>query len=373
VTGDRSILHETTSFLQSSPLRPDEHERYEEPTVSSESATLLEHCRRTFQHAMQYGRHGLPLMGCGDWNDGMSRVGEGGEGESVWLAWFQIVIFERFAKLLHELNASGAEELEAQSAKLRVAVEEHAWDGHWYRRAFFDDGTPLGSQQNDECKIDSLPQSWAVIAGAPADRAREAFQAAMDQLVDYESAMICLFTPAFDKTKLEPGYIKGYLPGVRENGGQYTHAALWMVQAAAELGDGNLAVSLFDLLNPIRHSDTEELAHRYKVEPYVVAADVYFNEQHKGRGGWTWYTGSAAWMYRVAIENILGIQVTKDKLLVHPVVPDDWQEFRFTYRRNSTTWNVHVKRRTTTDGTLPVNELVLDDDGQPHDVELEFE
>ena len=372
VTGDRSILDESTSFLQSSPLRSDEHERYEEPTVSSESTTLLEHCRLTFQHAMKYGRHGLPLMGCGDWNDGMSRVGEGGEGESVWLAWFQIVIFERFAKLLHELDASGSEELEAQAARLRSATEEYAWDGHWYRRAFFDDGTPLGSQQNDECQIDSLSQSWAVIAGAPTDRAREAFQAAIDQLVDYPSAMIRLFAPAFDKTKLEPGYIKGYLPGVRENGGQYTHAALWMVQAAVDLGDGTLAMRLFDFLNPIRHSNSEELANRYKVEPYVVAADVYFNEQHKGRGGWTWYTGSAAWMYRVAIENILGIQITKDKLSVHPVVPDDWQEFRFTYRKNSTTWNVRVRRKIPTEGAKLVKEVALDDDGQIHDIELEF-
>jgi cyclic beta-1,2-glucan synthetase len=320
---------------------------------------------------MQSGEHGLPLMGCGDWNDGMNRIGEAGRGESVWVAWFQISIFERFPTLLRELNDDqNAERFDTQARSLRDAVEKSAWDGAWYCRAFFDDGSPLGSQTNDECRIDSLTQSWAVIAGGPETRSREALASAVQQLVPADTDLILLFTPPFDHTAMDPGYVKGYLPGVRENGGQYSHAAMWIVQAAAMSGDGALAMKLFDRLNPIHHSDTPEKSQRYKVEPYVIAADVYANSQHLGRGGWTWYSGAAGWMYRVAIENMLGIHIEKDQLTLNPALPSDWNEFRFSYRRNTTTWHVRAIRdaaRSTGSGTLRLIE-----DGLQHDVELRF-
>ncbi|MCA9009219.1 MAG: hypothetical protein KDB01_05700 [Planctomycetaceae bacterium] len=370
-TGDRSILEVDVPFIESPRLKEHEHERYEQPDISEQNATLLEHCLRAMQQGMQYGKHGLPLMGCGDWNDGMNKIGEGGSGESVWVAWFQISIFERFATLLRQLNDDqNAERFDTQARSLRDAVEKSAWDGAWYCRAFFDDGSPLGSRTNDECRIDSLTQSWAVIAGGPESRSREALASAVKQLVPADADLILLFTPPFDHTAMDPGYVKGYLPGVRENGGQYSHAAMWMVQAAAMSGDGALAMKLFDRLNPIHHADTPEKSQCYKVEPYVIAADVYANSQHSGRGGWTWYTGAAGWMYRVAIENILGIHIEKDQLTLRPAVPADWNEFRFSYRRNSTTWQVRAIRdaaRSTGSGTLRLIE-----DGLQHDVELRF-
>ena len=368
-TGDQSILDENVPFIESPLLREDEHERYEQPKVSEESASLLEHCRRALQHGLRLGEHGLPLMGCGDWNDGMNHVGSGGRGESVWVAWFQIDIFERFSEVFQQRgDTENAALYRTKATELRQAIELHAWDGSWYKRAFFDDGTPLGSSSNDECQIDSLSQSWAVIAGGPRDRAQIAFRSALERLVLDQPQILLLFTPPFDKTPLDPGYIKGYLPGVRENGGQYTHAAAWLVQAAAMLGDGNLAMRLFDMLNPILHSDSPDKATRYKVEPYVIAADVYAVESHLGRGGWTWYTGSAAWIYRVAIEYMLGIRITADRLTVNPVLPDDWSEFQFTYRRNETVWEIMVKRTTI---TQPPSHVDLKEDGQRHKILLE--
>ncbi len=371
-TGDRAILDEVIPFITSPQLTQHEQERYEQPAISESSATLLDHCIRAMNHGQRYGQHGLPLMGCGDWNDGMNKVGEGGTGESVWVAWFQIVLFEGFAKLFHEQgHAENADKYTSLAKQLREHIEEHAWDGQWYRRAFFDDGTPLGSRDNEECQIDSLAQSWSVIANGNTDRTILAFQAAVEKLVRHDSNMILLFTPPFDKSALDPGYIKGYLPGVRENGGQYSHAAMWMIQAATILGQGELAMQLFDLINPIYHSDSREKASHYKVEPYVIAADVYSNPQHSGRGGWSWYTGSASWMYRVAIENMLGIKIDKHRLQVNPVLPPDWDRFQFTYRRNKTVWHVQVLRSDSA-SIEETNQIELIEDGQEHQVTLRF-
>ena len=369
-TGDTSILDADVPFLVSAPLHEHEQERYEQPQEATETASLYEHCLRALQHGLRYGAHGLPLMGCGDWNDGMNKVGEGGQGESVWVAFFQIVVFEKFSRWMHARNdEANAQKFLAEAARLRRAVEEEAWDGQWYRRAFFDDGTPLGSHVNDECRIDSLSQSWSVIAGADTQRAAQAMRCATEQLVREEDGLIMLFTPPFDQSPLDPGYIKGYLPGIRENGAQYTHAATWMVEAAARLGDGELALKLFNIINPIQHALTPEDVARYRVEPYVVAADVYSVEPHVGAGGWTWYTGSASWTYRIAVESILGIDIQGNVLNVQPCVPQSWQEFEFTLRRGSTTWTVHMHRGATDAQPFSIE---LNEDGGQHHIEGTF-
>jgi cyclic beta-1,2-glucan synthetase len=340
VTGDQDVLNEVASFLESPPLQPHEHERYEQPKTSSESASLYEHCVRAIDRGLQFGPHGLPLMGCGDWNDGMNKVGEGGQGESVWVGWFLLVLIRDFLPLMQARGDSAkAQTFETAARELRAALELHAWDGEWYRRAYFDDGRPLGSAENDECQIDSLAQTWAVFANADENRARQGVHAAARRLVNRDAGIVLLFTPPFDKGELNPGYIKGYLPGIRENGGQYTHAATWLIQAFAEMGETQQAMSLFDLINPILHTRSREKVTHYQPEPYVIAADVYGVPPHAGRGGWTWYTGSAAWLYRVALEKILGLQIEAGSAVLKPQVPDSWQEFevRVRYGRNNVT------------------------------------
>ena len=294
-TGDVAVFDETAPFLKALLLRPDQEEDYGVPATTDEVGTIYDHCARALDHAEALGAHGLPLMGTGDWNDGMNRVGSEGHGESVWDAWFGLTCLRRFARVADARGDSArAATCLSRAEALRVAIEAEAWDGDWYRRAYFDDGTPLGSAANDECRIDSIAQSWAVISGvADPDRARRAMQAVDEQLVRREDGLILLFTPPFDAGTLQPGYIKGYVPGIRENGGQYTHAATWVVLAAAMQGRGGRAYELFDLLNPVRHAASPEGVARYKVEPYVVAADVYGRPPHTGRGGWTWYTGSS--------------------------------------------------------------------------------
>jgi cyclic beta-1,2-glucan synthetase len=381
VTGDLKILEETARFVRSSLLGPEEEERYELPEVSDETDTIYGHCLRAIENGRRLGAHGLPLMGCGDWNDGMNKVGAHGQGESVWVAWFQIVILERFASLAESRNETErVAEFRERAAALRQAIEEQAWDGAWYRRAYFDDGTPLGSQTNDACQIDSLVQTWSVIAGGDPQRARAAMQAVYERLVRDEDKLILLFWPPFDQTALEPGYIKGYLPGVRENGGQYTHAALWVVLASALLGEGDRAMRLFDLLNPLHHSDHGAAADLYKVEPYVVAADVYSQPPHTGRGGWTWYTGSSSWMYRVALENLLGFQKRGDKLTIAPCVPADWPRFEIAFRHGKATYQITVEnpnrvqhgvRNISLDGVeQTASEIALLDDGATHEVRV---
>ncbi len=344
VTGDTAILDERVPFLEGPPLKPGEHDAYFVPSVSDEQATLFEHCARGLDLALPTGQHGLPLMGTGDWNDGMNRVGEGGKGESVWLAWFLNTTLRMFAPV-----AKGRKEYAlarawtAHAESLAADIERNAWDGNWYRRGYYDDGTPLGSATSDECRIDSIAQSWAAISGAadPA-RAAQAMKALDEQLISRADQLALLFTPPFDKTALEPGYIKGYRPGIRENGGQYTHAAAWSVMGFVALGDGDKAGELFSLLNPINHSATRAGAHRYKVEPYVIAADVYSVAPHSGRGGWTWYTGSAGWVYRAGIESILGLRVQPDALRIDPCIPRQWPGFEMVLRHRGAVYEISV-------------------------------
>jgi cyclic beta-1,2-glucan synthetase len=383
-SGDQTILDERLGFLHSPPLAPDQDEVYSLPDVADEEATLYEHCVRALDHGWRLGAHGLPLMGSGDWNDGMNKVGAGGKGESVWVAWFQIAIFHAFAPLAEGRGDHHRARLCREHAEqLHHAIEENAWDGNWYRRAYFDDGTPLGSAQNDECQIDSLPQTWSVISGAgDPERARQAMQSARDRLVKPADQVILLFDPPFDHGALHPGYIRGYVPGIRENGGQYTHAAVWMVIAEALLGRGNEAYRLFSLLNPINHARTAEEVRRYKVEPYVIAADVYGRPPHIGRGGWTWYTGSASWFYRAGIEYLLGFQKQGDRLRINPCIPADWPGYRIRYHFGTTLYEIEVLNpnkcetgvtRVDVDGKSVEDGLVpLADDGHTHHVRVEM-
>jgi cellobiose phosphorylase len=295
---------------------------------------------------LRFGAHQLPLMGCGDWNDGMNLVGREGRGESVWLAWFLVGNLELFAGLARDRDdATFADLCTGQAALLRNSLEANAWDGGWYKRAWFDDGTPLGSSDNEECQIDSISQSWAVISGgADPARARQAMAAVDQRLVRRNAQLIQLLDPPFDKSDLEPGYIKGYIPGVRENGGQYTHAAIWTTMAFAMLGERDRAWELFTMLNPVNHGSTPEAIARYKVEPYVMCADIYAAPPHTGRGGWTWYTGAAGWMYRLTVETLLGLQREVDHLRIAPCVPADWDSYKIHYRYRDTVYHITVKR-----------------------------
>ena len=344
-TGDAAVLDEVIPFLEGQLLRADEPDSFFHPTVSDEVGTLFEHCARGLDASLRVGSHSLPLIGTGDWNDGMNRVGELGQGESVWLGWLLYAALRAFAPL-----AEGREETaraaawRSHSNVLQAALEREAWDGEWYRRAWFDDGTPLGSKDETECRIDSISQSWAAISGAAdPERAARAMTAVEGELIRPSDQVALLFTPPFDKTSHDPGYIKGYPPGIRENGGQYTHAALWSVMAFATLGEGDKAAKLLSMLNPISHTRTRSDAHRYKVEPYVVAADVYGAGPNLGRGGWTWYTGSAGWMQRAGVESILGLHIEGDVLRLHPCIPKTWPRFAITARFRSARYEVVVE------------------------------
>ncbi len=336
-TADAAVLDEIVPFLVGQTLRPEEHESFFQPTISNEVASLYEHSARALDASLTVGVHGLPLIGSGDWNDGLNRVGEGGKGESVWLAWILHTALDDFARVADARGErTRVAKWRAHMATLKSALESQAWDGQWYRRGWFDDGSPLGSAQNEECRINSIAQSWAVISGAAQpDRASQAMAAAEHELVLPHDGLALLFTPPFDRAPLDPGYIKGYPPGVRENGGQYTHAALWSVIAFASLGEGDKAAALFWMLNPINHARTRADTHRYKVEPYVVVADVYAASGHVGRGGWTWYTGSAGWMQRAGVECILGLRVEGDKLCLEPCIPASWPRFEITLRHGA--------------------------------------
>lgn len=329
VTGDAGILNETAPFLRGQLLQEHDHEIYTVPFGPGEEGTVLEHCVRAIAHGLKRGVHNLPLIGCGDWNDGMNEIGREGKGESVWLGWFMQPILSGFAEILQargdsERATSYREEVE----NLKKALDTHAWDGDWYRRAFFDDGTPLGSKLNDECKIDSLAQSWAVIVGSGnKQKEHTAMQSALEHLVDRENRVVRLLTPAFDKTTLNPGYIKGYLPGIRENGAQYTHAATWLVIASAMSGMKEEAFNLWNMLNPITHTDTEPGLSKYQGEPYVLCGDVYSVAPHIGRAGWSWYTGSSGWLFQAGLHYILGIRIENGMLKIKPCVPKDWNEF----------------------------------------------
>jgi cyclic beta-1,2-glucan synthetase len=345
VTGDASVLDEVVPFLEQPLLTADQHENYSQPEVSQETAPVYEHCARALDRSLAVGKHGLPLMGAGDWNDGMNRVGIGGKGESVWLGWFLYTTLAAFTPHVDERKQKvRGNRYRKHLENLRKALEEKAWDGDWYRRAYFDDGTLLGSARNEECRIDSIAQSWAVISGASDPyRMGRAMAAVEEYLIRRGDGLVILFTPPFDKGNLDPGYIKGYVPGVRENGGQYTHAAIWTMIAYSMLGDGERAGELFSLLNPINHSSTRAGLHKYKVEPYVAVGDVYAVPPHTGRGGWTWYTGSAGWMYRAGLESILGFKLQKDRLEMDPCIPRWWRDFEILYRRGRAVYRIRVE------------------------------
>ncbi len=345
VTGDEPILDEIVPFLEGEQVPPEHEDAYFEPVVSKQTGTLFEHCARAVDCSLATGPHGLPLIGTGDWNDGMNRVGREGRGESIWLGWFLYATIVRFAPIA---AARGEHERAARwtdyARTLQQALEREAWDGAWYRRAYFDDGTPLGSASSAECRIDSLAQSWSVISGAgDPQRARRAMQAVEEYLVRPGDDLILLFTPPFDKTPLDPGYIKGYLPGVRENGGQYTHAAVWCAIAMAALGEGDAANELFRMLNPINRTASRAGVHAYKAEPYVVAADIYSEPPHVRRGGWTWYTGAAGWLYRAGTEWMLGLSKVAGRLHLNPCIPREWREYAMTYRHGATLYEILVK------------------------------
>ncbi len=382
VTGDRGILDEVAPFLEGELLLPEEVERYFAPKVSAETATVFEHCARALDRSLAVGRHGLPLMGTGDWNDGMNRVGRDGKGESVWLGWFLHTNLWEFARVAEERgDVERARRWREHVDRLKMALESAGWDGDWYRRAFFDDGTPLGSAENAECRIDSIAQSWAVLSGAgDAERSRRAMAAVEEYLVKRGDGLVLLFTPPFDKSPADPGYIKGYLPGIRENGGQYTHASIWAVIAFAAQRDGDKAGELFAILNPINHASTRAGMHRYRVEPYVAAADVYSVIPHVGRGGWTWYTGSAGWMYRAAVEWILGFRLRGATLHLDPCVPRAWRGYKISFRYHSARYELAVENphgatfgvaSIELDGQqIAAREIPLADDGRTHAIRV---
>jgi cyclic beta-1,2-glucan synthetase len=344
-TGDMTVLEETVPFLEGDTLPEGKDESYFEPRPTAFDATLFEHCARALDRSLAVGIHGLPLMGTGDWNDGMNHVGQHGKGESVWLGWFLHTILWEFAKIAELRGESNrAEAWRLHVSALKAALERDGWDGEWYRRAFFDNGTPLGSSENTECRIDSIAQSWGVISGA-AERGRavRAMAAVNKQLVRRQEGLILVLTPPFENTPLDPGYIKAYLPGIRENGGQYTHAAAWTVIAFAALGDGDKAGELFQMLNPINRTNSRAGVQRYKVEPYVVAGDIYSEPPHVGRGGWTWYTGSASWLYRAGLEWILGFRVRGTMLSIDPCIPRYWPGYAIRFRFHSSTYEIKVE------------------------------
>src|SRR5256885_4672674 len=379
-TGDAAILDEMVPFLDGKPLEEQQTESLSIPVASTTQGSLLEHCRRAIARSATAGPHGMPLIGSGDWNDGLNRVGLGGKGESVWLAWFEICVLNDFAELLvtRELHDE-AKSCRSRAAHLALSVDAQAWDGAWYRRGYFDDGMPLGSKENAEARIDSLPQTWAAIAGnGDSNRLGIALRSLEENLVHEADDLILLFTPPFDKTPADVGYVKAYPPGVRENGGQYTHAATWVPMAFARQGDGDKAVRFLRMLNPIEHARDEKDCERYKVEPYVMPGDVYTLAGQVGRGGWTWYTGAAAWTYRVWLEEILGFQRRGDKLTINPVIPKDWPGFRLRYRFGNTIYHIGVENPdhcsrgvalVELDGAAVADKIVtLHDDAQPHGV-----
>jgi cellobiose phosphorylase len=385
-TGDTGVLNESVHFLEGRPLNAEDDSYYDLPGRSGEAASLYQHCVRAILRGLRFGEHGLPLIGTGDWNDGMNLVGNHGKGESVWLGFFLSEVLKQFAEVAHlQDDPSFAERCNAEGIQLRQNIEQHGWDGEWYRRAYFDDGTPLGSAANPECQIDSISQSWAVLSGAgDVQRARLAMEAVDKRLVRRDHALIQLLGPPFDKSPLNPGYIKGYVPGVRENGGQYTHAAIWVAMAFARLGDSRRAWELLAMINPVNHGKTAAGVATYKVEPYVAAADVYALTPHTGRGGWTWYTGSAGWMYRLIVESLLGLRLEVDKLYFAPCLPADWKAFKMHYRYRETVYHIVVSQTRDDDEKIGETTVTIDgverhdkaiplvDDRQEHSVEVKI-
>lgn len=380
VTGDGGVLATTIGYLESRPLFPGEESLYDLPAAGNLNGTLYEHCVRAIRYGLRFGRHGLPLMGTGDWNDGMDKVGYKGEGESVWLAFFLYDVLIRFAATADTFQDHFfAEICRTEAAGMKSRIETAGWDGQWYRRAYFDDGTPLGSAENKECRIDAVSQSWAVLSGAAeADRAETAMTSLDAQLVRKELKLIQLLDPPFDSKALNPGYIKGYLPGVRENGGQYTHAAVWTLMAFAALGQREKLWELLELIHPINHAADAAAVEVYKTEPYVMAADVYSNDSHKGMGGWTWYTGSAGWMYQFMLDSFAGLERRDQVLRFTPCFPLHWPSISLVYRYGQSVYHITVfqvadnsaSRWKIDDRNGDGNAITLVDDGQSHRAEI---
>lgn len=382
-TSDTGILDIEAPYLEADELTPSQDEAYIIPKVSEVCGSVYEHCVKAIDRSLKFGEHGLPLMGSGDWNDGMSSVGSGGKGESVWLAWFMYDILLKFSQicLLKDDSARSSRYLKA-AEDIKASTEENAWDGMWYRRAYFDNGSAIGSKSSEECKIDTIAQAWSVISGgADFNRSRTALASALEHLADYKLGIIKLLTPAFEKSDPSPGYIQSYVPGVRENGGQYTHAAVWLILAFSRAGMSEKALELFELINPVNHSRTKEQADIYRAEPYAVCADVYAAEGNEGRGGWSWYTGASGWMYRVVLEDILGFSREGEKLIIKPCIPDSWDEYRISYRYKSATYQILIERGSSDSGSTAeektvrmyedgrsIGEILLEDDGKTHNI-----
>ena len=366
-TGDNAILDESTHFIDGRPLNPGEESYYDLPLRSEKNVSLYEHCITAIEHGLKFGEHGLPLMGSGDWNDGMDKVGTHGKGESVWLGFFLYDVLMKFSIIASSRNDKvHSEKYIREAKKLKRSIDVHAWDGEWYRRAYFDDGTPLGSSENEECKIDSISQSWSILTqGGDPVKSATAMHSAEDRLVRRDLSLIQLFTPPFDHSSQNPGYIKGYVPGVRENGGQYTHAAVWMVMAFAALGDRQRTWELLKMINPLNHARTPEEISTYRVEPYVIAADVYAVADYPGRGGWTWYTGSASWMYQLIIEYFIGLKRTGNILRFETCIPDEWGQVEIRYRYSDTIYEIRFVRAP---GNSLNTRLVLDGEEQAEPV-----
>ncbi|MEO7767965.1 MAG: cyclic beta 1-2 glucan synthetase, partial [Ferruginibacter sp.] len=383
-TGNLSILDDRVNFIEGRLLNIGEESFYDLPVRSNELSSIYEHCKAAIEHGLRFGVYGLPLIGSGDWNDGLDRVGFHGKGESVWLAFFLYGVLREFAKIARLKNdETFVIKCNQQADILQANIEKNAWDGDWYRRAYFDDGTPLGSAQNAECKIDSIAQSWSVLstAGSP-ERTVTAMGSAEKYLVRREGKIIQLFDPPFDTSELNPGYIKGYVPGVRENGGQYTHAAVWLVMAFAAMGNKQKTWELLQLINPINHGKDPELIREYKVEPYVVAADVYGEALNKGRGGWTWYTGSAGWMYQLIIDSFIGLKKEGETMRFAPCIPPEWNTVKIRYQYKTSLFTIqYVQTREVNGEPVKVlldgaeqagNSIRLIDDGNPHEVMVKF-
>jgi len=382
-TGDTGVLNESAYFLEGRAVNPDVDSYYDLPARSEVSVSLYQHCVQTIVRGLRFGDHGLPLIGSGDWNDGMNMVGIKGKGESVWVGFFFYKVLIQFTKIAEmQGDIPFSEHCKDEAIRLQKNIEQNGWDGEWYRRAYFDDGSPLGSAVNPECRIDSIAQSWSVLSGA-ADtvRSRKAMDAFDKYLVRRDNKLIQLLDPPFDKSDLNPGYIKGYVPGVRENGGHYTHAAIWAAMAFAALGDSKRAWELLQIINPVNHTSSPEDMAVYKVEPYVVAADIYAVKPHTGRGGWTWYTGSAGWMYRLIVESLLGLRLEVDKLYIEPCIPADWETYTVNYRYRETVYRISIFQMhdvdsdlsITVDGVRKFDKMIsLVDDQQEHKVQVKL-
>ncbi len=380
-TGDTSILNIETNYLEGEVLAENQDERYDKYNTSSEKISIYQHCIKAIEKSINFGENGLPKIGSGDWNDGFSTVGNKGKGESVWLGFFLYDILNKFIPICNKIGElETAKKYEKIKANLKRALNTNGWDGRWFRRAFMDDGNVLGSMENDECRIDSIAQSWSIISGAADnDKKYISLESLENHLVDKENGIIKLLDPPFEKGKLEPGYIKGYLPGVRENGGQYTHSAIWVIIAEAMLGFGDKATELYRMINPIEHARYKEASQKYRVEPYVIAADIYGTSNLAGRGGWTWYTGSSSWYYKVGIEYILGLKIKRGYLKVEPCIPKEWKEYQIQYKWKESIYNIKIKnpegkntgvKKVIFNGEEVENNIKLDGDRKIHQIEI---